>query len=1197
MQPIKQLVKGEYQNYGARELLQQSVTVLIGANKETAEALKNLDIHSIFDLAASRIFNTAYEISKASEGQSSALSKHGLVASDSINNRLRGTSITDLAVQSIEALDGIGPNNIESLRQSIDLETIRDFSYWTPFQSARQILNSAFVENTEYEDPDAPSDLLPKSGEYATEKAYYSSIFIDEIISDDQESFMEINSSDFFPIDLSDEFEYQGFSKPATGAILTFEQAWYPEGLALGQLLHSVALAPGESTKIAIIDWERKLSTSTNEDISQSENLSNILEQNRTVGETVGANLKESQSGFSNTFGYGKAENKGGAGGASIPGLSFGFSSGQTENIANAMSVSSSKGQRQITGETLQKIDSSTQQNASSIRNRHAAVIKEVSQNESESIKTRTITNYNHSHALSVHYYEVVQIYRTITRLSKYDRCIFIPMRILDFGDTRIIHKYQNILLDSMQVNDRNLFESVQGFVNFKRAKSADLEYVKDSYNKNNYNLFSQKDWPQSIDSTLTSISAIRDNGIIDSIKIELLGQSKQSRKIIEYERQSGGFFLFEEPYKITEISRISYSLGSNELPNSSFSFILEFNFSKISSLKSLTTQIGFTVNRKQDQPLTSVPLLYAPENLNIQKLINKLNKDSLYYSQRVWNNLSSQEVAMFLSPYKINGDRLVEHIDTQPLTVHGNYLVLRYYSDDDDKWKIWKTKHVDENIFKQQTIPMATGGTFAEAVLGRFNASEKLDVTRFWNWQESPIPIQAPDIAPIQAGSRKEADNTAPGRLDAPIVNIMNPPSLPDPQGMSAVLNALSSSNMFRDMSGLAATASLAQQALKGSSEGATAASAQAGQNLKTVADLEKARLELVGKLLGGGLSNSGVSKIGALLNHGAKLDAKKIKNQKKTKIPNFEGSQPDNSNSLDSGEGDTGEDSTTFTSADSPTGSHEVDAFQGAIGSDFMLASSTTSTPSKSLSSGLLPNLSAWKELISFRPLHSVQNAVIIARCKIQTIEKALGDVNLDYYPVEVSKLPKNNGKSMTPEEFLSYIRLNINRFVDTNISEFKPIDSSAEILWTSKKPTDAVISIKMKLASISVDKGSVIVSRFSSDNWIFSTVYTAQDLYHPVSGNRQFGFIKEENNKYIFYTRGADRLSTRLDRLGGNTAFSAADSLWKSLQKEIFDYVNQNGGSAKILPEISKRYDWDRVKANYFNPTTPWLEDAIK
>ena len=43
--------------------------------------------------------------------------------------------------------------------------------------------------------------------------------------------------------------------------------------------------------------------------------------------------------------------------------------------------------------------------------------------------------------------------------------------------------------------------------------------------------------------------------------------------------------------------------------------------------------------------------------------------------------------------------------------------------------------------------IALPTQGVIGEAVLGKCPSAEKVDLTRFWNWGDSPIP-QAPDIA-----------------------------------------------------------------------------------------------------------------------------------------------------------------------------------------------------------------------------------------------------------------------------------------------------------------------------------------------------------------------------------------------------------------------------------------------------------------
>jgi len=1189
MQSIKQLVRGNYQNHSARELLQQPISSLLGVSQEVEGALADLSIYSVFDLAVSKVFNTAYEITRASEGEASIFTQHGFAPSDSISDDLREIMISELASQSIEMLNGIDPENRAVLTNLLESETIRDFSYWSPFQAARLILSQAFGSDTMSEDADAPDELLPKAGEYATEKSYYSSIFFDSIQAQGSQDLIDLDTTPQ-QLDIAALGNSEGFTEVATGAIFTFEQAWYPEGLSLGQLLHSLALAPAESTKIAVIDWSRETSSSTSEEVSQKEFLSNNIIQDRAVGETIRAVGQEMQTGQSRLAGSSLAYNKGSAKSVAgtLPIASGGFSEseGFSVNTYDGIAISSSKGRRSISASSMQKINSRTQQNASSVRNRRAAIIREVSQSESESITTRTVTNYNHSHALSVHYYEVVQVYRTLTRLMKCERCIFIPMKRINFNDTNILYYYQSILRRSVPPRLRKLFNNLQGIVRFIQGDDI-LET-----DINNY---------------LSGISIIKNWELIDEIRIYFLNENGLNRKNYKV---SDSKLKFDEEYAISQIQEIHCLTEGGPEYDGPIELTIELNFVQYvpytiqaESLEILLILKGWSENRMSHKLLQSVQ---SNENIShtsvTKQLADKLNENSTYYSQLIWNNLSSQEVSLLLSSYSYKGKRLVEYTDTQPLAIHGNYIVLKYNDEEDESWQDFKEIHVDLNQSIQQTVPMATGGTFAEAVLGRSNASEKLDITRFWNWQESPIPIQAPDIAPIQTGSRKEADNTTPGRLDAPVVNIMNPPSLPDPQGMSAVLSAISSSNMFRDMSGLAATASLAQQALKGSSEGATAVSAQAGQNLKTAADLEKARLEMVGKLLGGSLSKSGISKIGALLNHGAKLDSKKIKmSGQNPESSGFDGAQPDSSSTFPSEDSNTSKNN--FDISDGTTGSYEVDAFQEAIGSDFSVASATESTLSKTSVDGSLPDLSDWKDLISFRPLHSVQSAMIVASHKLQPLEKGYGDVNLDYYPVEIRKFPTVNGKVLKPGDFLSYFRLNINNFVESGSADFKPYDPASGKLWKSQKPIDSVISIKLlQLFGKSVEKGSVVVSDSSSDYWIFSTVRTSKDGWHPVSGNRQFGIEKGKGSKnYVFYTKGADRVTTFVDQTGQSlfsAVFSSADKLWVSMQKKIADYINANGGDAVVSTKTSNRYKWDSVKKSpYFKPTRTWVRGAIQ
>ena len=196
--------------------------------------------------------------------------------------------------------------------------------------------------------------------------------------------------------------------------------------------------------------------------------------------------------------------------------------------------------------------------------------------------------------------------------------------------------------------------------------------------------------------------------------------------------------------------------------------------------------------------------------------------------------------------------------IDPIPLRLVGNYLAFRMSVDVayDLKWKRWLDDHGVEvgRLYDQDIVPLGTGGVFAEAVLGRSNSAEKLDITRFWDWQDSPIPLQPTEIAAIQTGSRGIVEDTSPGQLSTPIVNITSPTSLPDPVGTAAILQAVQNGSMFRDMSGLQATIGLVQAGIEQTMAGASAAGQQAGENmnnlLKATTERQRIGAELVSSL-----------------------------------------------------------------------------------------------------------------------------------------------------------------------------------------------------------------------------------------------------------------------------------------------------------------------------------------------------------
>src|SRR4029453_5692233 len=148
-------------------------------------------------------------------------------------------------------------------------------------------------------DSDAPPDLLPKSGIYPTERVFFRKLLLDAVAEPGQAA-QAIETAG--PIDLAAALGMPaGFQRLATGALLNFSQSWFAQGLSLGQLLHSTSLAPGESTRMAMIDWSRRTRAAVSESISETEQLANTMTHSRALSEVTNATAQEFQSGQSTT--------------------------------------------------------------------------------------------------------------------------------------------------------------------------------------------------------------------------------------------------------------------------------------------------------------------------------------------------------------------------------------------------------------------------------------------------------------------------------------------------------------------------------------------------------------------------------------------------------------------------------------------------------------------------------------------------------------------------------------------------------------------------------------------------------------------------------------------------------------------------------------------------------------------------------
>lgn len=986
-------LKLKYAKLDALAALQAPVSALLGISADAEETLKQIGINTVFDLATSPVFTTASETLGAAEGYGdSVIARVGRIPHSFIDPE--GPVTPEAIVETdLVMLREIGQELATDFKKNLQTETVGDLGRLPAFRAAKEILDAAVPTAQAREEA---SELVPKLGEYPTEKHYYSTVVIDHVTPGQTTDLAGAGPIDISPAAAAD----FGFKAPAVGAILTFVQSWYTQGLTLGNLLHSVALAPGESTRIAMMDWSRRTFASGTENITEAERLSNTSSHSRAISEVQSAVANEVQTGFSQTKANSTTSAGGGGFGLSLGPLTIGGSGSEGSTSSSAASFSSSMGSRSLAASMSQRINDVTQQAASSVRERRASIVKEVSEEEHQSVSTRILANYNHMHALTVQYFEVIEIYRVNVSLQQAERCLFIPMKFVSFTDD-VIQRYRGALAGAA-LNRRalELLTSELGVVNIQpvlpmkrfgtifdhvadvdkitlrtatieaaiSATSAADGSIRDGILERNPSLppltptggagsgtvgtpppaspATPASPPAAPPSSPAPGAGTNTPGILTApapawlneeifrasriTRINVIKPGKNTLQLPgEVELMGVSFDVLSpnnSPFALTSV-QIKLLTGSiialtsaspvdwntsQPIPLQEIDQIRVTSASESRFLGKAILQLGYSgsrfpisinveiVPRATEQPICRI----IPQESGAELKLH-LENNRLHYNQAIWRSLDPSTIALLLSGFTFEGMPVADIVDPNPFMAAGNYLVFRMpgfvrsagvgrvENPDSNSpeaiaarnWEKWLNDRglvLGTEVSSEQLIPVPTGGVFAEAVLGRSNCAEKLDATRFWNWQDSPIPLQPPEIAAVQLDSRAQPIDVTPGHLGAPVVNIQNPTPLPDPTGVGAIIGAVQNGNMFRDMSGLAATIGLAQTLSGNATTAGTEAGRQAAANLAVAAqkDIEEKRiaaqlaLAAMGVPSGNAGSPKNISESGALLNTASAMD-----------------------------------------------------------------------------------------------------------------------------------------------------------------------------------------------------------------------------------------------------------------------------------------------------------------------------------
>lgn len=619
------------------------------------------------------------------------------------------------------------------------------------------------------------------------------------------------------------------------GLLHEYRMAWYQLGHSLGQLVYSLPLAPGESVNLAVVDWVRADEAERTEDTKLNESLTHELRRERAVTETVDAAIREYQHGSSSMSGL--AASAGGSGGIGVAGAAVGISG------AIGAASSNSSGSRDLSANTVQRLSDNVTQASAAMRELRSTVVVRTSQAERETIETRTVVNYNHSHTLTVLYYEVLRHFRVATELTRRSPAILVRVRAdwfagADVDAARIVLTHRPAiraaLLDQRYAPGLDAVERwlARGAplppIAAPSALAIHLRYFTFEMTVGGIALEDRTDGDVNIQAELfgppSPIRLVNQAGGPSNILDPpgAFGQKDACEKFVAMPTgvpfanwaDVDGIAISIDVQR-TFISFKHIKITAWDTPGRREHVILDQGYENGHLVISDSTTIVLPLLPPPGSP---PPPGHPPEALQDQAqvldLLAHLRRHSDHYARAITVLQDPAGRAAQLATVKLgDGTTVADHVENRVLEFVGEFAA---YPCTDAAWSSRIEATFDPqpsaDAFDERLVTLPTRGVFADARLGACNASELIDNTRFWDWQQSPIPHMAPEIAPVTpvTPTPQQQAGMTPTAFPSSLVNIVNPPAAPEPTGLGAALNVLATPNIFRDMSGRAEVADL---------------------------------------------------------------------------------------------------------------------------------------------------------------------------------------------------------------------------------------------------------------------------------------------------------------------------------------------------------------------------------------------------
>lgn len=658
------------------------------------------------------------------------------------------------------------------------------------------------------------------------------------------------------------------------GYILRMHQAWVPDGYALGNLLYSLVLAPGEEQRLVV--RENKHSYRIEDDASgteaTAENYENYQLDDIAASYDYALNqLSQANSGYEYSTVASSAGMQGGfAGIGSGFGGMLGLSASISKTSGNGSSSASQANTHSEASSAAQTFQHGIKTASEKISSARRLSISMATSEVSDSVATRIIANHNHSHAMTVQYWEVMRRYRLETCIEGVELTLFVPMKpILFLNDGHyyfdysksmnpqsfqqrygtiisymndllpylpskyragldLMHKYSvlpNWGVKEQYSGTRTLrltfsavlfsFDKIRAFIELKNGKGriagtvqfTAMGIAKDCETRSDLLEVIKARRNSTTATTICSCTFTIPGDIAeDELDYVRLEHSLQEYKYVLYKNPAALGTNGDNPDELYDrmMSRVwdyykdnddskgdlrkleffeqvlpeawmlpNVTLTADELSELGAPVIFDERLEYSSSEENLHLSFPDRVLSSQISAYFSGAgyTLKYNEFEKMEAALHHIVSNTVKYSQVIWASLSADERAILLEQYTI--DMNVDGLDVSEsekleqsllncinvnklLGFYGNCMIFPFVIPEKLAKKFGKSAaQIQDALYRYHmnyfrvpttTVSIPTDGMIGEAVLGRTNVSEKIDLTRFWNWKDSPIDSMSID-------------------------------------------------------------------------------------------------------------------------------------------------------------------------------------------------------------------------------------------------------------------------------------------------------------------------------------------------------------------------------------------------------------------------------------------------------------------